>query len=150
MTNNSRLLIRRVAIGGCGRTGAILAAAFCESGNTVQVLDLVPAAFDRLLQNLVRSGRIYPRIADVTLTSNLRAARIQDSDVFISVTGNDYVNAMAAQIAHHILMVPTVVCRVDDPVKRDMYEALEINPFSHSSLVKDTVVETVLSGRLNR
>lgn len=146
MTTNTRLLARRVVIGGCGRTGSVLAAALCESGSLVQVLDLVPSAFDRLSPSLIRSGRVQPRLADVTLASSLRISRAQDADVFISVTGSDSVNVTAAQIAHHILRVPTVICRMDDPVKRDMYEALELTAVSHADLVRDIVIEIVRDG----
>lgn len=146
MTSNTRLLARRVVIGGCGRTGSVLAAALCESGSLVQVLDLVPSAFDRLSPSLIRSGRAQPRLADVTLASSLRVARAQDADIFISVTGSDSVNITAAQIAHHILRVPTVICRIDDPVKRDMYEALELTAVSHADLVRDMVIDLARDG----
>ncbi|MCY4654132.1 MAG: NAD-binding protein, partial [Dehalococcoidia bacterium] len=106
MTSNTRLLARRVVIGGCGRTGSVLADALCESGSLVQVLDIVPSAFDRLSPSLISSGRAQPRLADITLTSSLRISRAQDADVFISVTGSDSINVTAAQIAHHILRVP--------------------------------------------
>ena len=146
MTRNTRILARRVVIGGCGRTGSVLAAALCESGSLVQVLDIIPSAFDRLPPSLVRNGRAQPRLADVTLGSSLRVARTQDADVFISVTGSDSVNVTAAQIALHILRVPTVICRMDDPVKRDMYEALELTAVSHADLVRDTVLEIMRDG----
>ncbi len=146
MTSNTRFIARRVVIGGCGRTGAVLAAILCESGNLVQVLDLVPSAFDRLSPALIKSGRAQPRLADVTLASSLRMARAQDADVFISVTGSDSVNITSAQIAHHILRVPRVICRMDDPVKRDMYEALEMTAVSHAYLVRDKVIEIVQNG----
>lgn len=146
MTSNTRLLAKRVVIGGCGRTGAVLAAALCESGSLVQVLDVVPSAFDRLSPSLIRNGRVQPRLADITLASSLRISRAQDADVFISVTGSDSVNATAAQIAHHILRVPTVICRMEDPVKRDMYEALELTAMSHADLVRDMVIDLVRDG----
>ena len=146
MTSNARLLAKRVVIGGCGRTGAVLASALCESGSLVQVLDLVPTAFDRLSPTLIKSGRAHPRLADITLASSLRTARTQDADIFISVTGSDSVNITAAQIAYHILRVPTVICMMDDPVKRDMYQALEITAVSHANLVRDTIVQIVSDG----
>ncbi len=150
MTSNTRLLGRRIVIGGCGRTGAALAAALCESGSLVHVLDLVPSAFDRLSPTLLKSGRVQPRLADVTLASSLRTSRVQDADVFIAVTGSDSINVTAAQIAQHIFRVPTVICRMDDPVKRDMYEALEMTTVSQSYLVKDMVVQFVQDGGLGR
>lgn len=146
MTANTGLLARRVVIGGCGRTGSVLADALCESGSVVQILDLVSSAFDRLPPSLIASGKAQPLLADVTLASSLRAARAQDADVFISVTGSDSVNVTAAQIAQHILGVPNVICRLDDPVKRDMYEALELTAVSHADLIRTLVIDIVRNG----
>lgn len=150
MTTNTALLAKRVVIGGCGRTGSVLADALCESGSMVQILDLVPSAFDRLPPHLIRSGKAQPLLADVTLASSLRVARTQDADIFISVTGSDSINVTAAQIALHILRVPTVICRMDDPVKRDMYEALELTAVSHADLVRTLVVDIVRDGGQGR
>ncbi len=146
MTNNTRLLGKRAVIGGCGRTGAALASALCEAGSLVQALDLIPSAFDRLPPSLIRNRRTQPRLADITLPSSLRVARAQDADIFIAVTGSDSVNITASQIAHHIFRVPTVICRMDDPVKRDLYQALEIATVSHADLVRDMVIQIVLDG----
>lgn len=146
MTSSAGLLAKRVVIGGCGRTGVVLASTLCESGSLVQILDLVPSAFDRLPPSLVSSGRVQARLADVTLASSLRSARAQDAAVFISVTGSDSVNATAAQIAHHILRVPTVICRTDDPVKREMYEGLDITAVSQADLIRDMVIRIVRDG----
>ena len=150
MTGNTRLLGKRAVIGGCGRTGAALASALCEAGSMVQVLDLVPSSFDRLSPSLIRNGRARPRLADITLASSLRAARAQDADVFIAVTGSDSINITAAQIAHHIFRVPKVICRMDDPVKRDLYQTLEIATVSHADLVRDMVIQIVLDGGTGR
>ena len=146
MTSGVSLMGKRAVIGGCGRTGAALASALCEAGVAVQALDLVPSAFDRLSPSLVRRGRTRPRLADITLASSLRLARAQDADMFIAVTGSDSVNITAAQIAHHIFRVPTVICRMDDPVKRDLYRTLEISTVSHADLVRDMVIQIVLDG----
>lgn len=146
MTGNARLLATRVVIGGCGRAGAALVSALCESGSLVQALDIAPSAFDRLPPTLIKNGRVQPRLADITLASNLRAARVQDADVFIALTGSDSVNVTAAQIARHIFRVPTVICRMDDPVKRDMYQNLEITAVSHADFVRDAVIQIVRDG----
>ncbi len=146
MTSNVTLLAKRVVIGGCGRTGSALASALCESGSIVHVLDTAPFAFDRLAPALVRSNRARPRLADITLASSLRQAQAQDVDIFIAVTGSDAVNATAAQIAHHIFRVPTVVCRMDDPIKRNMYRGLEIVAISQAEFIRDAVADIVRNG----
>ena len=133
--------LNRVAIGGCGRTGASIATALCRPGRTVHILDTSVDAFDHLPRDVTRSGLLVPLIADITLESELRKTGMQDADVFIATAGADAVNIMAAQIARHMLDVNSVVCRLDDPVKRDLYESLNITTISHTEILRDLALE---------
>ena len=146
MTNNCAPLpmirgLNRVSIGGCGRTGASIATALCRPGRTVHILDSSVDAFDHLPRDIVRNGLLVPFLADITLESDLRKAGVQDTDVFIATAGSDPVNIMAAQIALHILDVNRVVCRLDDPVKRDLYEDLDLTTISHTEILRDLALE---------
>lgn len=132
---------RLVVIGGCGRAGQALAVALAEMRSNVQVLDINPAALDALPRDMVASQRIQPRVADITLPSGLRTVDTHSADAFIAVTGSDSVNALAAQIAYHILGTPKVICRVDDPAKREMYEKLEITAISQSDLLMNMILD---------
>ena len=122
----------RIVIGGCGRTGAALAAVLGASARVVYALDTSPSAFDQLPDEAVRRGTILPRIADITLESDLRAIGVQDADVFIAVAGSDAVNVMAAQIALHMFRIGKVICSLDDPVKRDLYSRLDMTVISRT------------------
>ena len=133
--------LNRVAIGGCGRTGASIATALCRPGRTVHILDTSVDAFDHLPRDVVSRGLLVPFLADITLESDLRKTGVQDTDVFIATAGSDAVNIMAAQIARHILEVNSVVCRLDDPVKRDLYEGLDITTISHTEILRDLALE---------
>ena len=134
---------RLVVIGGCGRAGQALAVALADMRSNVQVLDINPAAFDTLPRGMVASHRIQPRVADITLPSGLRTVDTHSADAFIAVTGSDSVNALAAQMAYHILGTPKVICRVDDPAKRDMYEKLDISAVSQSDLLMNMILENL-------
>ena len=128
-------------IGGCGRTGAAIAGALSDSGCMVRVFDVTPSAFDRLQTGPEPNGTIIPLLGDITLESHLRRAGTQDADVFIAVSGSDSSNIIAAQIALHILRVPVVICRLDDPVKRDLYDRLDLTTVSNTHMLRDLVVE---------
>ncbi len=134
----------RAAVGGCGRTGAEIAKALGDQGYLVHILDRAAEAFDRLPEARGASGRVQPVVADITLESHLRAANVHEADIFVAVAGSDATNALSAQIAHHILMVPVVVCRLDDPVKRDLYEKLELRAVSQVNLSRDMVMQRLL------
>jgi trk system potassium uptake protein TrkA len=131
---------RPVVVVGCGRTGAAIATALSETGSTVQILDVSVSAFDLLPTGLIEDGQIVPIIGDGTLESDLRKAAAQDADVLIAVSGKDAANAMSAQIAHHILGVPRVICRLSDPVLNEMYEGLELITVSPTGLVSDLIL----------
>ena len=138
---------RRAAVGGCGRTGARIAAALGEMGYEVTVLDIDPAAFGNLADNPPASAA-PPRlvVADVTLESRLRAADVHEVDAFVAVVGGDAANALAAQIAYHVFRVPLVVCRVDDPIKRDMYESMDIKTISRVTMFEAEAVRRLEAG----
>ena len=131
---------RPVVVVGCGRTGAAIATAMSETGSTVQILDVSVAAFDLLPAGLIEDGHIVPIIGDGTLESDLRKASAQDADVLIAVSGKDAANVMSAQIARHILGVPRVICRLSDPVLKEMYEGLELTTVSPTRLVSNLIL----------
>ena len=133
----------RAVVGGCGRSGAAVAVALSELGCRVRVIDIIPSAFDHLPEERGQAGVLEPLLGDITLESDLRLAGVQDCNIFIAVTGNDSVNIMAAQIAQHILQIPTVICRLDDPVKRDLYEQLELVTISHTHMLRDLAVQAL-------
>jgi trk system potassium uptake protein TrkA len=126
---------------GCGRTGAAIATAMSETGSIVQILDMSITAFDLLPTGLIEDGQIVPIVGDGTLESDLRKASAQDADVLIAVSGKDAANAMSAQIAHHILGVPRVICRLSDPVLKEMYEGLDLITVSPTRLVSSLIID---------
>ena len=132
---------RPVVIVGCGRTGAAIATAISETGSIVQILDVSITAFDLLPTGLIEDGQIVPIVGDGTLQSDLRKASAQDADVLIAVSGKDAANAMSAQIARHILGVPKVICRLSDPVLKEMYEGLELTTVSPTRLVSNLIID---------
>jgi trk system potassium uptake protein TrkA len=133
--------LNRVAIGGCGRMGAAIAHALSTPGRVIHILDILPDAFDHLPMENVNQGTVVPFLADITLESDLRATGVQDADVFIATAGSDAVNAMASQIARHILGVGNVICRLNDPVKREMYESLELTTISPTEILRDLTIQ---------
>ena len=132
---------RYAVIMGCGRLGASVASQLCAEGWKLSILDTNPDTFDRLSADLIDHKIIVPIVGDGMSEHNLRRASAQDADIFIAVSGRDTRNALAAQIAKHILEVPTVVCRMNDPTRKLMYEELGIVTISPTNLVTDLVVD---------
>ena len=128
---------------GCGRVGSSITIALYERGHTIRVLDPDDTAFDRLPLGAVDDGDVIPIVGDGTLESDLRRASAQDADVFIAACGSDSRNVMAAQIAQHILAVPKVICRVDDPALEEMYSSLGLFTINVTGMITEMILEGV-------
>jgi trk system potassium uptake protein TrkA len=50
---------------------------------------------------------------------------------------------MAAQIAKHIFNVPRVVCRIYDPLRRELYTSLGIEAFSPTTIFAQMLKERI-------
>ncbi|MEE8473048.1 MAG: TrkA family potassium uptake protein [Dehalococcoidia bacterium] len=130
-----------VVIMGCGRVGAALATLLDAEGHKVSVLDVDSYSFRRLPPSF---GGIA-LLGDATDEEAQKRAGIEQADAFVAVTQGDNRNVMAAQIAKHIFHVAKVVCRIYDPLRRDLYETLGIEAISPTTvfaqLLKDKLRE---------
>jgi len=116
---------------GCGRVGAQLATALDENGHEVTVLDLDAYSFRRL----PRTFRGTALLGNGIDQEALKRAGIEGTDIFIALTQGDNRNIMAAQIARHIFNVPRVVCRIYDPLRKEMYVSLGIEAVSPTTII---------------
>lgn len=129
----------RVLIMGCGRVGAQLATLLDGSGHEVTVLDTDAYSFRRLPPTF--SGTAL--VGDGTDEDTLRKAGVPKAEAFVAVTQGDNRNVMAAQIAKHVFNVPKVLCRIYDPLRKDLYEMLGVEAISPT-----TVFAQILKERL--
>ena len=121
----------KIIIMGCGRVGAQLATALDENGHEVTVLDLDAYSFRRL----PRTFRGTALLGNGIDQEALKRAGIEGTDIFIALTQGDNRNIMAAQIARHIFNVPRVVCRIYDPLRKEMYVSLGIEAVSPTTII---------------
>ena len=107
---------------GCGRMGSELAKALSFRRHAVTVVDVDPAAFERL------GGKFPGR----TVTGNaidrktLVAAGVERADGVAAVTATDEANEACARLALQTFRVPKVVARLYDPVNADVYRRLGV------------------------
>lgn len=127
----------KVVIMGCGRVGAQLATLLDAEGHLVTVLDTDTYSFRRLPP--IFSGTAL--LGDGTDEESLRKAGIEEADAFVAVTQGDNRNVMAAQIAKHIFNVPRVVCRIYDPLRQELYNSLEIEAISPTTIFAQMLKE---------
>jgi trk system potassium uptake protein TrkA len=124
---------------GCGRVGARLATILDAEGHKVTILDIEPYSFRQLPADF--NGTAMAGIG--FNEDSLRKAKIEHADVFVAVTQDDNRNVMAAQIAKHIFNVPTVVCRIYDPIREEMYHDMGLNTVSPTKAVTELLLKAI-------
>ena len=131
----------KVVIMGCGRVGAQLAGLLDTDGHKVTVID----------NNAYSFRRLPPDFNGTALDGNgldqetLKRAGIEEADVFVVVTQGDNRNVMAAQIAQHIFNVPRIICRIYDPLRRELYSTLGIEAFCPTTIFAQMLKEKLES-----
>ncbi|MBI2853720.1 MAG: TrkA family potassium uptake protein [Chloroflexi bacterium] len=128
-----------IIIVGCGRVGAQLAALLDAEGHKVTMLDISANSFRRLPSTFGGTAMV----GDGTDESALRKAGIEKADALVAVTQGDNRNIMSAQVAKHIFNVPKVLCRIYDPLRKDIYDTLGLEAISPT-----TVLAQLLKARL--
>jgi trk system potassium uptake protein TrkA len=129
----------KILIMGCGRVGARLAALLDEDGHDVTVLDIDTYSFRRLPPSFGGTALFGNGIDEEAL----RRAGIEDIDLFVAVTQGDNRNVMACQVAKHIFNVPRVMCRIYDPLREEMYNALGLETISPTKVMAQLLREKI-------
>jgi trk system potassium uptake protein TrkA len=129
----------KVVIMGCGRVGARLAGLLDIEGHSVTILDIDSYSFRRLPPDFAGTALVGDGIDEEAL----KKAGIEEANVFVAVTQGDNRNIMATQIAKHIFNVPKVICRIYDPLRRELFNSLGIEALSPTTtfaqMLKDRI-----------
>jgi len=131
----------KVVIMGCGRVGAHLATLLDKEGHQVTVLDNKSYSFRRLPADFSGTALLGHGLDEVAL----KKTDIENADVFVAVTQGDNRNIMACQMAKHIFNVPKVVCRIYDPMRRDLYSTLGLETISPTTIFAEMLKEKIES-----
>ena len=131
---------------GCGRVGSSLARQLGRAGHSVAVIDRDPAAFRRLgadFHGQQVTGVGFDR--DVLIK-----ARIGEAHAFAAVSSGDNSNIIAARVAREQFNVETVVARIYDAKRAQVYERLGIPtvatvPWTTDRLLRAIVPEGLIS-----
>jgi trk system potassium uptake protein TrkA len=125
----------RTIIVGCGRVGAGLANRLGREGDEVIVIDLRTDAFDRLEEGF--AGQAIR--GDGTDEDVLRRAGAEGADRFFALTEGDNRNVLAAQLGAETFEIPTVVAKLNDPVRAEAYAALGIATLCRTTMMVDAL-----------
>lgn len=125
---------------GCGRVGASLARSLESRGHSTSVIDSNPDAFRRL----------GPSFAGDTVTGMgfdrgvLVAAGIERADAFAAVSSGDNSNIISARVAREQFGIETVVARIYDPGRAEVYERLGVPTVATVPWAADQVLRRLL------
>lgn len=124
MLDGSRCTVHdvRIVIMGCGRVGSRLARTLDRTGREVSVVDMDPEAFRRLGADF--GGRTVRGMGFDRDT--LIEAGIEGAQAFAAVSSGDNSNIIAARVARETFGVDTVVARIYDPRRAEIYQRLGI------------------------
>jgi trk system potassium uptake protein TrkA len=131
----------KVVVMGCGRVGARVASMLDHSGHSVSVIDVASRAFRRLAPEFGGDTVIGTGIDEDVL----RAAGIEQADVFIAVTNADNRNIMAGQVARAMFGVNQVIMRIYDPVREDTYRRLGYSTVCPTTTVSALIIDAVVT-----
>ncbi|MDO9377498.1 MAG: TrkA family potassium uptake protein [Nocardioidaceae bacterium] len=129
-----------IVIMGCGRVGSTLARSLEQRDHTVAVIDSNPDAFRRLGPSFGGTTVTGPGFDRAVLTQ----AGIEHADAFAAVSSGDNSNIISARVAREQFNVPTVVARIYDPGRAEVYERLGIPTVATVTWAADQVLRRVL------
>ena len=135
----------KIIIVGCGRIGSSLARTLDRANHDITVIDYNELAFESLgssFRGLTIKGVGFDR-------STLVKAGIDRVDGLATCTSSDDANAVTARIAHEIFRVPTVVARLYDPAKADIYRRLGIQTIGSVSWAVKNALDIFSYSRLD-
>jgi trk system potassium uptake protein TrkA len=129
-----------IVIMGCGRVGSSLARILDIRGHSVAVIDRDEAAFRRLgadFKGLQVLGIGFDR-------NTLIEAQVAEAHAFAAVSSGDNSNIIAARVAREQFGVPTVVARIYDPKRAQVYERLGIPTVATVPWTTDRLLRAVI------
>lgn len=130
-----------VVIMGCGRVGSTVAARLSNEGHHVAVIDTDAHAFARLPADF-RGRRAVGSGTDHLL---LEEVGTREADAFIALASGDNRNLLASQRAKHVFGVATVVTRVKDPLRSELFAELGLQTFSPTKIGAELAYGAIFS-----
>lgn len=125
---------------GCGRVGSELAARLEGRQHTVTVIDKDADAF-RALRPGFRGRTVHGYGFDQEV---LTSAGIREAAAFAAVSSGDNSNIVAARLVRERFGVPTVVARIFDPRRAQIYQRLGIPTVATVQWTTDQVMRLLI------
>lgn len=129
-----------ILIIGCGKVGARLAISLSREGHDVSIVDRYEDSFSMLgndFEGFKTCG--IPIDQDV-----LRRAGIENCDALAAVSSDDNVNIMVSQLAHDLFNVPTVLARIYDPRRENVFSHFGLHTVCPTNLTVSAIRSAII------
>ena len=137
--------IMHVIVVGCGRVGSGLASTLARAGHSVAIIDKNAKAFRRLPDDFSGSRVVGLGFDRDTLSS----AGAEKADAFAAVTSGDNSNVLAARIAKENFEITSVVARIYDPRRAQIYQRLGIATVATVAWTTDQIARRLIEATSN-
>ena len=131
----------KVIVVGCGRVGSRVSRQLDRAGWDVTVIDGNEESLHRLGEDW-RGGFVVGHGMD---TQVLLEAGIEDADAMVVTTNGDNTNLVVGQVAQKRFGVGTVIVRVLDPARAELYATLGLRTVCPTSTAISVLTEAVLA-----
>lgn len=133
-----------IAIAGGGKVGRSIAVDLLADGHDVTIIEKVE---DRC-EELLRDHDLLVIHGDACDVRYLEQARLERADVFVATTHDDDDNFVACQLALTSFGVPRAISRVNSPRNEEIFERMNIEAVSTTSLISRLIREELTVGQL--
>lgn len=134
----------KIVINGGGKICEVLANTMYEKGHQISVIEIDKKRVESLSQ------RIPPQVlliyGDGCDSDFQRDAGIEEADIFVTTTGADDVNLVAAEIASLVFSVPRVIARVSNPKNNRIFRRMGIEVVSSTMVISRLIEMEVTEG----
>lgn len=129
-----------ILVVGCGKVGSRLASVLSREGHDVSIVDRLEESFELLDDDFegFKTGGV-PIDQDV-----LRRAGIESCDALAAVSSDDNVNIMVSELAREIFHVPTVIARIYDPAREEVFSTFGLHTVCPTNLTVSAVRSAIL------
>lgn len=131
-------------IAGGGKVGRSIAVDLLADHHEVTIIEVVE---DRC-EELLRDHDLLVIHGDACEVRYLEQARLERADVFVATTHDDDDNFVACQLALASFSVPRAIARVNAPQNEEIFDRMNIEAVSTTSLISRLIREELTVGEL--
>ncbi len=133
-----------VVIAGGGKVGRSIAVDLLADHHEVTIIERIE---DRC-EELLRDHDLLVIHGDACEVRYLEQARLERADVFVATTHDDDSNFVACQLALASFAVPRAISRVNAPHNEDIFDRMNIEAVSTTTLISRLIREELTVGEL--